>query len=118
MTQPTLREILSYITDPVFTTVAVLAVGTFVALASKDDPLTAWQAIKTMFIGIAVAGFGGAFLTAIAHGWWPHVNGLAIAGLSGFVLGFVSVGTVPELARRSGDFARAWLNSKSGGGQP
>jgi hypothetical protein len=32
MTQPTLLEVLSYLTDPVFTTVVVIAVGTFVAL--------------------------------------------------------------------------------------
>jgi hypothetical protein len=32
MTQPTLLEVLSYITDPVFTTVVVLTVGTFAAL--------------------------------------------------------------------------------------
>jgi hypothetical protein len=32
MTQPTLLEVLSYITDPVFTTVVVLTIGTFAAL--------------------------------------------------------------------------------------
>jgi hypothetical protein len=31
-TTPTLLEVLSYITDPVFTTVVVLTVGTFAAL--------------------------------------------------------------------------------------
>jgi hypothetical protein len=32
MTQPTLLEVLSYITDPVFTTVVVITIGTFAAL--------------------------------------------------------------------------------------
>ena len=32
MTQPTLLEVLSYITDPVFTTVIVITIGTFAAL--------------------------------------------------------------------------------------
>jgi hypothetical protein len=32
MTQPTLLEVLSYLTDPTFTAVIVLAVGTFAAL--------------------------------------------------------------------------------------
>jgi hypothetical protein len=32
MTQSTLLEVLSYLTDPVFTTVVVLVVGTFAAL--------------------------------------------------------------------------------------
>ena len=31
---PTLLEVLSYITDPVFTTVVVLTVGTFAALTA------------------------------------------------------------------------------------
>jgi hypothetical protein len=31
-TTPTLLEVLSYLTDPVFTTVAVLTIGTFAAL--------------------------------------------------------------------------------------
>jgi len=31
-TTPTLLEVLSYLTDPVFTTVVVLVVGTFAAL--------------------------------------------------------------------------------------
>lgn len=32
MTQPTLLEVLSYLTDPVFTTVVVLTIGTFATL--------------------------------------------------------------------------------------
>lgn len=32
MTQPTLLEVLSYLTDPVFTTVVVLTIGTYAAL--------------------------------------------------------------------------------------
>jgi hypothetical protein len=32
MTQPTLLEVLSYITDPTFTAVIVLTIGTFAAL--------------------------------------------------------------------------------------
>ena len=32
MTQPTLLEVLSYLTDPVFTTVVVITIGTFAAL--------------------------------------------------------------------------------------
>ena len=32
MTQPTLLEVLSHLTDPVFTTVVVLAIATFAAL--------------------------------------------------------------------------------------
>jgi len=32
MTTPTLLEVLSYITDPVFTTVIVITIGTFAAL--------------------------------------------------------------------------------------
>jgi hypothetical protein len=32
MTQPTLLEVLSYLTDTVFTTVVVLTIGTFAAL--------------------------------------------------------------------------------------
>lgn len=32
MTQPTLLEVLSYLTDTVFTTVVVLTLGTFAAL--------------------------------------------------------------------------------------
>ena len=33
-TTPTLLEVLSYLTDPVFTTVVVLTVGTFAALTA------------------------------------------------------------------------------------
>jgi hypothetical protein len=90
-------------------------VGTFIAMSVRDEPTQGWQSVKTMLIGMALAAVGGVFFTTLAHGWWPSMNGIALALFVGFVIGFLSVGNLKEISRNAGGFIGDWLKRKSGG---